>query len=195
MHSEPSEHDARRSRILAAMGIETWRRRVERSAGDTPAPPEPTPLPAVAPAESAAPARAAADDRPTRFRLVALTGTAGVVAGSIDSPEEYRTALGVFLALAGPGVEPNRTSFEWPLPGVGTRQGTPESASRAFLKGQVDRAGARCLVLLGEADADHLPVPERLAVPVIRGPSVQALRGDGERKRALWHEIAKTKAR
>jgi hypothetical protein len=190
--------------MLATMGIDVWRRRADDSGGRRSGVATPEPLGddaeaalAAVPA-SAAPGSAGSEGvtPAAQIDLVALAGSGGVVVGRFGSPEERRLAHGVYLAVAGAPDEPVTARFQWPPPAaLPTGPTSGATACRAFLEGQVDRARAACLVLLGDPEADGLPDPERVSVPVVRGPSASALRSDPALKRQLWHAIATTKRR
>lgn len=225
------DEDNRRLRLLAAMGIDVWRRRVAGSTAIAPAPTAAASAPVAASAPIEAPQSAArrqrsavverapaapsapaartserraptevlpAPSRPAaartdRIEFVALSGPAAVVVGALSTAEARRIAHGIYLALAGPGAEPATARFEWPPAGaVVAGAAAAESACKAFLAGQVDRARAACLVLLGDAVTDRLPDPDRITVPVIRAPTAAALRAEPRLKRELWRAIAAT---
>ena len=187
------------------MGIDVF---VRRSAlQDAPAPEENASLALAEPAPSAqsptaskvpradpaaridSPSAPSAASQPAvEWDLVALTGGAGVVAGSFGTPEERRLANGIYVALGGGGGEPVQARFRWPPEGLGDRDArAAATALGAFLRGQVERAGAACLVLLGEELA-RLEVT--VAVPIVRAPAARALIGDAHGKRSLWRRIA-----
>jgi hypothetical protein len=131
--------------------------------------------------------------RTDRIEFVSLSGPAAVIVGVLSTADERRIAQGIYLALAGPGADPSTARFEWPPAGAAVAgAAAAESACKAFLAGQVDRAGAACLVLLGDAETDRLPDPDRITVPVIRAPSAAALRAEPRLKRELWRAIAAT---
>ena len=166
-------------------------RRAESIAGK-PAPTASAGKPAPTPsAGKPAPTASAGEPAPTaavEWDLVALTGKAGVVVGTVASTEERRLAHGIYVALGGGGAEPTQARFVWPPEGLADRD--PRAAATAlaaFLRGQVERAGATCLVLLGEALAG---LDVSVAVPVVRGPAARALIGDAQAKRSLWRRIA-----
>ena len=192
----------RRRRLLHAMGIDVFVRRGPKAvpaetALAAPSSPEPRaatkPMrrsePSVhpAPAIAAPPPTAAAVAGP-EWDLLALGGVAGVVVGRFESPEERRLANGIYVALGDLDREPVQARFQWPPDGLGERDAREAvTALTSFLRGQVERNRAGCLVLLGE---DLAALDVAAAVPIVRGPAARALIGDANGKRALWRQIA-----
>jgi hypothetical protein len=195
---------ARRRRILAAMGIEVWLPRDrdrdrDRDRG--------MPATAVVVASTGAAGEVAHSeqvDTPAtvhvpaatalQIDVSALSGPGGVVVGHFASGDERRLVQGIYLATAASSEEPSVSRFQWPPPAaIHGGAGDGLTAWGAFLEGQVRRNRATCLVVLG--DFGHLPAPDRVEVPIVRGPSVRELRGSPALKRQLWHAIATTKRR
>ena len=141
----------------------------------------------------APPAQKAVDTTAAEWDVLALSGSGGVVAGGCASPEERRIAQGVFVALGASGREPATARFRWPPDGLADRDArSAATALAAFLRGQVERADAGCLVLLGDELA---AVDVAVAVPVVRAPAARVLIGDADAKRRLWRQIATLRKR
>ena len=125
---------------------------------------------------------------------------AGVlVIGELPLRQDKRVARDVLGALVGfTGEESTQTPFHWPQSSRG-EQGREAaiSALEAFIRGQVERAGVRVIVLFGETlrqlllpdvEAGDQQVEFLDAQCVLTG-STEQLRNSAERKRSLWQCI------
>jgi hypothetical protein len=193
----------RQRRALAEMGIDVWVRRGRSNdlgamsraeVAVSPAPPRPasTPAPVVdggSLQEIAQPARA---QTAPSVQLECLAAPGAVAIGAFANPTDRRFAQDILLAIAGTGAAVQRAQFRWPQTQTGDASlAAARSAYGGFLRGQSDRAGARCLLLLGEA-AQALLDPS-FAVNecrVLRLRDAAALRGDAAEKKALWLTIS-----
>lgn len=81
-----------------------------------------------------------------------------------------------------------QTAFRWPATQTGDRSAAgARNAFKAFLRGQAERAHARCVVLFGDVAADLADDLESHSLPAtLRQPAIGALRADPNAKKALW---------
>jgi len=200
MMTTPPTLTVAQRRALHAMGIDYWRlrsRAAQTSARDVSerahrvdsAPPVRVPSveASVEPIQAghehaAAPA----------MHLDGLAAPGVVLLGVFDAPADGRFALDVVQTIAGPDATPQRTQFRWPQ--TQTTDASLAAAGNAymgFVRGQTERAAARCLVLLGTAAGALLD--SSLMAPtcaVVAAADVAELRGDPAGKRELWQAIS-----
>jgi predicted ATP-grasp superfamily ATP-dependent carboligase len=96
------------------------------------------------------------------------------------------------------GKESTQTSFHWPQSSRGEQgREAATNALEAFVRGQVERAGVRVIVLFGET-LRQLLLPdveagdqrvEFLDAQCVLTGSTEQLRNSAERKRSLWQCI------
>jgi hypothetical protein len=198
---------------LSDMGIEVWVRR--QPAGQAPLPAEDT---VVAPpgagrpqprgGDAATPVNRApvlardppkaVDDGDFRTELDCLAAAGVVIVGRWHSPLDRRLANDVVLAIAlahDPAmVQPakvQQTVFRWPATQTGDRSiAAASNAFKAFLRGQAERAHARCVVLFGDAAATLADDAEAAVPRVVRQPAIGGLRADPNAKKALWLNVS-----
>ncbi len=186
-----------RRRILAEMGIEVWVRRgtVKTSAAPVNEPEsEPTALAdAASVVVQRTPTLRAADPATAmRIALDCVAAPGVVVIGRFANPHDRRLAHDIALAFGGTASDLKLAEFVWPQ--IRTGDSSPAAARnayRGFLRGQIERAAAHWLLLLGndaqallgeEADIDtqHL----------LRLPDAAALRADPMAKKRLWLSVS-----
>jgi hypothetical protein len=192
---------------LAAMGIDVW---VRRSRGDVEvAAPTIQPkdarskAPAVAveprieaktPASSPSPPPAAKPAGAPQLRvLVDCVAAPGVLAvGELADASDRRLAQDIVLAVAGMAAAPQRAQFRWPQTQTGdSTPAAARNAYRAFLRGQIERADAKLILLLGAAAESLLESDAALGdVQFLRFPDVRALRADPLAKKRLWLSVS-----
>lgn len=184
----------RQRRALAEMGIEVWVRRSVATAA--------VPVAVAAPGVGATPVAIPASPEPPRAQSVSdasapvqlecFTATGAVVLGAFANAADRRIAQDVLLAVVGMDAAVARTLFRWPL--TQTADASPAAARAAFngfVRGQTERAHARCLLLFG-APATTLfdPASSLDGCTVLRVPDAGTLRGDAAGKKALWLTIS-----
>jgi hypothetical protein len=108
---------------------------------------------------------------------------------------DIAVALGTAVAddsAKGQTTKAQATPFRWPV----TQTGDPSfeaacGAFNAFVRGQAERAHARCVVLFGEvaaalaADAESV-----MSIPLLLQPPIGALRADPNSKKTLWLNVS-----
>jgi hypothetical protein len=195
----------RQRRALADMGIDLWVRRVRGdvaqpaprtevtdSTRSIPSSPELTPEPIAV----GTVARAAGDQARTQtapsVQLECLAAPGAVLIGAFANSTDRRFAQDILLAVAGIGAAVQRTQFRWPQTQTGDASlAAARSAYMGFLRGQTERAGARCLLLLGDAAQALLDSPFAVNdCSLLRLRDAGALRGDAAGKKALWLTIS-----
>jgi len=198
-------------RVLAEIGVDIWVRRVVQPAAK---PAEPAAAVAVPASGRAEPASVARNRTPSRrdAALVASTGdgadyqaeldclatTGVVIVGRWHNPLDKRLANDVVLAIAiahDPAMmrsaKVQQTAFTWPSTQTGDRSiGAARNAFRAFLRGQAERAHAKCVVLFGDAAGALADDRNSAGPPVLRQPAIGALRADPNSKKALWLNVS-----
>lgn len=199
-------YDAAQRRVLGALGIELWVRRARAAperAHDLPggaavhaaldAPPE-------APAdERDLPGPAASSTAALSLTLVGLRSAGVLVIGELPLGEDRRFARDVLGAVAGAtAAEPEVVPFSWPQSSRGDQgRDAAGQALEAFLRGQVERAGVRTLVIFGGGVRQLLFPNDVGSECVIRFAGIhgvltattEELRNSVERKRDLWHTL------
>ena len=192
--ASPPTWSNRQLRALAEMDIDVWIRRaapVARvivdaaalavSAKDPP-PPRPDPRPQQQPRTLAAAA----------VQLECLAAPGAVVVGAFASAADRRFVQDILLTLAGMSAAVARTQFRWPQTQTTDQSvAAARSAYAGFLRGQLDRAGARCLLLFGAAALklyDASMAGSECSVLCV--DDVAVLRGDSIAKKALWLELS-----
>jgi hypothetical protein len=178
-------------RMLAQMGIDVW---VRRGA-----------LPAVAAAEPAIavraePAPAVADRRPdpqtqagsVRASVDCIAANGVIAVGDFANPLDRRLAQDIVLAIAGMTAEMQRAQFRWPQTQTGdSTPAAARNAYRGFLRGQIERAGARRVLLLGASAEALLESEADLGdVQILRCPDARVLRADPLAKKQLWLSVS-----
>ncbi|HET6472838.1 MAG TPA: hypothetical protein VFG38_13415 [Pseudomonadales bacterium] len=157
------------------------------------------------------PVGAKPDDVDFRAELDCVAVDGVVLVGRWHNPLDKRLAHDIAVALATlhqrpasqsadlqqkaaqDGVPPpqpkvQQTAFRWPATQTGDRSvAAARNAFRAFLRGQAERAHARCVVLFGDAAAELADDLESQSLPpTLRQPAIGALRADPNVKKALW---------
>jgi hypothetical protein len=189
----------RQRRALAGMGIEVWVRReaapVVATVAITATPPEsetkraqilhapersnPMPTPPVA----------APNERRIMLDCVASAGV--VLVGECASPLDRQLAKDIALALAPANRQPLKSQFRWPQTQTGdASEAAARNAFRGFLRGQIERANARWLLLFGTTATGLLDQDAQLGPETLRLPELRALRADPNEKRRLWLSVS-----
>jgi hypothetical protein len=192
----------RQRRALAGMGIEVWVRREAAPVVATvaitatrSAPPEsetkraqilhaperskPMPTPPVG----------APNERRIMLDCVASAGV--VLVGECASPLDRQLAKDIALALAPANPQPLKSQFRWPQTQTGdASEAAARNAFRGFLRGQIDRAHARWLLLFGTTATGLLDQDAQLGPETLRLPELRALRADPNEKRRLWLSVS-----
>jgi hypothetical protein len=200
-------HSTSQRQILALLDIDVWVLRGQ-SVVESGASSEPTvDQPVSRPTEPAPDAASAASERVSDFSLdlLGLHCAHALVIGELPLPEDRRFARDVLATLSEfSGQESTQTPFQWPQSSRGEQgRDAAGNALEAFLRGQVERAGVRVIVLFGDAlrglllpdlDAGDQRVAFADAQCVLTG-STEQLRNSAERKRNLWQCILTIPAR
>lgn len=203
-------------RALAQMGIDVWVRRAVPVSGTptvvavVPSPlpgprpiltPTPTPTRSPAPTRPAAAAPPGVSEQPVAPRLgtaelrvlldcIAAPGV--VLVGELGNPLDRRLAQDIVQAIAGMTVEVQGAQFRWPQTQTG--DATPAAARnayRGFLRGQLERASARSLLLLGAGAAALTDQETNFGdVVLLALPDARALRADPVAKKRLWLSVS-----
>ena len=197
-------HSTSQRQILALLDIDVWVRRGQSVVESGPSSEPTLDQPDAQPAPDPAPA---ASDRGSDFSLdlLGLHCAHALVIGELPLPEDRRFARDVLATLSEfSGEEPTQTPFQWPQSSRGEQgRDAAGNALEAFLRGQVERAGVRVIVLFGDAlrglvlpdlDAGDQRVAFADAQCVLTG-STEQLRNSAERKRNLWQCILTIRAR
>ena len=189
----------RQRRALAVMGIDVWVRRDAPAAiGTVPSitaatpnvtAPEASPIAIVRPPERSKPAASGAIELKINLDCIA---TAGVVAvGACVSPLDRQLAKDVVLAIAGAAAQIQKSQFRWPQTQTGdASESAARNAYRGFLRGQVERANARLLLLFGASAEGLLDHAMQLGPETLRLPDLRALRADPNGKKQLWLSVS-----
>ncbi len=193
----------RQRRALAGMGIDVWVRREAAPVVDvlvTPplatavemkreqkrdqtvrAPERTSPAPA--------PAVAAANELRITLDCIACGGV--VVVGECGSPPDRQLAKDIALALAPPSAQPQKSQFRWPQTQTGdATEAAARNAFRGFLRGQIERATARWVLLLGPTATGLVDHDAQLGPETLRLPDLRALRADPNEKKRLWLSVS-----
>jgi hypothetical protein len=160
---------------------------------------------AKAPAVSQTPPSASASETDYRAELDCLASAGIVIVGRWQNALDRRLANDIAFALgsavandlggaqsANAQAKVQQTAFRWPSTQTGDASfAAARSAFKAFARGQTERAQARCLVLFGDvAAALAVDMESAVAAPVVRQPSIGALRADPNAKKALWLNVS-----
>jgi hypothetical protein len=196
MNIEPVALTNRQRRVLAEMGIDVWVRRGVAA----------TPMAAAGPVvevkrsrQHAEPPLPIVSERPQtasttpelRVSLDCIAAIGIVVVGEFANPLDQRFAQDVLLAIAGMDAKPQKAQFRWPQTQTGDSSlGAARNAYRGFLRGQIERANARWLLLLGAHAASLLNPDAKLEPETLKLPDVRALRADPNAKRQLWLSVS-----
>jgi uracil-DNA glycosylase len=188
----------RQRRALAGIGIEVWVRRDLPTVAAVPTAAEVrtelraevrerTRLPDYSNASAAAPAIAAR----LRISLECVAAAGVVVVGECANPLDRRLVNDIVLAIGGLSAQTHKAHFRWPQTQTGdASESAARNAYRAFLRGQIERANARRLLLLGATAQGLLAAEAELGPEVLRLPDVRALRGDPDAKKQLWLSVS-----
>lgn len=197
----------RQRRALAGMGIDVWIRRdaplvVRPAVVVTPAQvraPESTPRAKASvpvPEKTAAPAPTASP-RASELKITLDCIAAGgfVAVGECASPSDLLLAKDIVVAFAGAlaesGAQPQKSQFRWPQTQTGdASESAARNAYRGFLRGQIERTDARCLLLFGGAAQGLLEQDAHLGVTLRRLPDLKTLRADPNEKKHLWLNVS-----
>ena len=185
----------RQRRALAAIGIDVWVRRdvpvapaqvvaeLREEVYDVVQAPARSKPPAVVPTPAAM--------AELRINLDCVTAEGVVVIGECANPLDLRLAHDIVLAIAGMTTHAHKSQFRWPQTQTGdSSTSAARNAYRAFLRGQIERANARYLLLLG-ASAQLLVDPDaKLGPATMQLPDIRALRGDRDAKKQLWLNVS-----
>ncbi len=183
------------------MGIDVWVKRGAPRVAALPVQPvtsgvvNQAPAPAQVSKRTAEPPRATAvaPEASVAIQLECVSGPGAVLVGALSGAADLRLARDIVQAIAGPDAALQRTAFRWPQTQSGdTSPAGASSAYAGFLRGQTDRASARCLLLLGAA-ATELADSVELAngAAVLRCAAATSIRADFAAKKALWLAISK----
>ncbi len=199
----------RQRRALAGMGIDVWIRRdapfavapvgvvtppqvhaPESTRRVKPSVRERVPEKTVAPAPVTSPR---ASELKITLECIAAGGFVAV--GECASPADLQLEKDIVVAfasaLAGSVVQPQKSQFRWPQTQTGdASESAARNAYRGFLRGQIERANARCLLLFGAAAQGLLEHDAQLGVDTRRLPDLRTLRADPNEKRQLWLNVS-----
>lgn len=117
----------------------------------------------------------------------------GVLAlGELADASDRRLAQDIVVAVAGMTATPQRAQFRWPQTQTGdSTPAAARNAYRAFLRGQIERAGAKVVLLLGRTAESLLESDATTGdVQILRFPDVRALRADPLAKKRLWLSVS-----
>lgn len=197
----------RQRRALAGMGIDVWIRRDARLVV-TPAvvattsqvrAPESTPRTTTSvpmPEKTAAPAPTASP-RASELKMTLDCIAAGgfVAVGECPSPPDLQLAKDIVVAFAvafaESGAQPQKSQFRWPQTQTGdASESAARNAYRGFLRGQIERTNARCLLLFGAAAQGLLEQDAQFGVTLQRLPDLKTLRADPNEKKQLWLNVS-----
>ena len=115
-----------------------------------------------------------------------------VIVGRLTNPLDRRMARDIVLTVAGARADVQRAQFRWPLTQTGDASAAAAgNAYRGFLRGQLERAHARWLLLLGASSSALLdPVVAVGDATLLRLPEASALRADPIAKQRLWLNVS-----
>ena len=178
------------------MGVDVWirRDRIAPSAERSVAAPI-VPVSQVASVATRAPSKTAApqasDD--LRIQLDCMAAPGVVIVGDFANPLDRRIAQDIAQAIAGVGADMQRAQFRWPQTQTGDAGATAaQNAYREFLRGQIERARARWLLLLGVTASSLADSNERAGdATILRLPEAHALRADPDAKKRLWLSVSR----
>jgi len=182
-------------RVLDALGVDVWIRRsvLRKPAQHLTAPPKvevseaallATPVPPEAPAAQAG--------IELRIQLDCIAAPRVVVVGAFANPLDRHIAQDIVQAIAGVSAPLQHTQFRWPQTQTGDAGVTAAAnAYREFLRGQVERAQARWLLLFGAIAASLVDVRRGVGdVTILQLPDAAALRADPLAKKRLWLSVS-----
>ena len=181
--------------VLAALGVDVWIRRavIEKAAPRMTATPmveisPATPLATRVPSE--APVAQAGTELRIQLDCIAAPGV--VVVGGFGNPLDRRIVQDIVQAIAGVSAQLQHTQFRWPQTQTGDAGVTAAAnAYREFLRGQVERANARRLLLFGETAASLVDTRGGVGeVTILQLPDADALRADPLAKKRLWLSVS-----
>jgi DNA polymerase III psi subunit len=183
----------RQRRLLADMGIDVWVRRAPAAVVEGVVAEPVVVESAVVTRTAAQPAITVSLD-PTSHAAIELECIAApgvVVIGAFAGAADRRFAQDVVLAVAG-NAAVVRTQFRWPQTQTGdVSPAAARSAFAGFLRGQTQRADARCLLLLGGGATALLESAfSSDGCTVLSLPDAAQLRGDPAAKKSLWLAIS-----
>jgi hypothetical protein len=199
----------RQRRALAGMGIDVWIQRdasvaatpavvvtpsqvraPESTARAKPSVPGPMPENTTAPAPTTSP-------RASELKITLDCIAAGgfVAVGECAGPPDLQLAKDIVVAFAGAFTgsvaQPQKSQFRWPQTQTGdASESAARNAYRGFLRGQIERANARCLLLFGAAAHGLLEQDTQLGVDTRRLPDLRTLRADPNEKKQLWLNVS-----
>ena len=200
----------RQRRALAGMGIDVWIRR-DAPVAVTPAvvvtssqvrAPESTPrakppVPGPVPEKTAVPPAPTTSLRASELKITLDCIAAGgfVAVGECASPSDLQLAKDIVVAFsgdfAGTVAQPQKSQFRWPQTQTGdASESAARNAYRGFLRGQIERANARCLLLFGAIAHGLLEHDAQLGVDTRRLPDLRTLRADPNEKKQLWLNVS-----
>ncbi len=182
-------------RVLAEMGIDVWVRRGTAAAVVTPIqslegerPPERTALSLPVAPERPEPTSAAAE---LRVSLDCIASAGIVLVGEFANALDQRLAQDILQAIGGVNAKPQKAQFRWPQTQTGDSSiVAARNAYRGFLRGQIERANAQLLLLLGANAASLLDQDAKLGPDTLRLPDIRALRADPNAKKQLWLSVS-----
>ncbi len=189
----------RQRRALAGMGIDVWIRRdapvtvAAAVAATTPQAHASAPVAAAivrSPERSKPPPTAPAGAVELKIDLDCIAAAGVVVVGECATQPDRQLAKDIVLAFAGSGAQPQKSQFRWPQTQTGdASESAARNAYRGFLRGQIERANARWLLLFG-ATAHGLLEQDAQLPETLRLPDLRALRADPNGKRELWLNVS-----
>jgi hypothetical protein len=190
----------RQRRALAVMGIDVWVRRDAPAAGAadigaapsiTAATPKTT-MPEAAPiAIVRPPERSKAAVPELKINLDCIAAPSVVAVGECVSPLDRQLAKDIVLAVAGVASQVQKSQFRWPQTQTGdASEFAARNAYRGFLRGQVERANARLLMLFGASAERLLDQEMQLGPETLRLTDLRTLRADPNGKRQLWLSVS-----
>ena len=127
-----------------------------------------------------------------RVLLDCIAAPGIVLVGELGNPLDRQLAQDIVHAIAGMTVDVQRAQFRWPQTQTG--DATPAAARnayRGFLRGQLERASARSLLLLGAGAAALADDVSNFGdVVLLALPDARALRADPVAKKRLWLNVS-----
>jgi hypothetical protein len=204
--TSPNRLSNEQRHALAAMGIDVWVRRgavepaivpivpaaVARVAAPVVAVERRIDTEARVPNSPPAPAVKSSAVPELRLLLDCIAAPGVLALGELADALDGRLVQDIVVALAGVTATTQRAQFRWPQTQTG--DSTPAAASnayRAFLRGQIERAGAKVVLLLGRAAESLLESDAMIGdVQVLRFADVRALRADPLAKKRLWLSVS-----
>jgi hypothetical protein len=151
--------------------------------------PEAAPIAIVRPPERSK--ATASDAIELKINLDCIAAAGVVAVGECVGPPDRQLAKDIVLAVAGAASQVQRSQFRWPQTQTGdASESAARNAYRGFLRGQVERANARLLMLFGASAERLLDQEMQLGPETLRLTDLRTLRADPDGKRQLWLSVS-----